>query len=251
MGYVMTVSSALRTFLIGVSLSATLINPAIAQETAASAWTLSGNGAFKSDYAFRGFSQTDEEPSVQGSIDLNHESGFEASLRGSNVDFNDGDEASSEIDATASYTMPLGSGDFTLGGIYYAYLGAYSSLNYNYVEAYSGYAFNIGSVADINGQVFYSPDFFAGSGDAVYTLASVSVPVQQMEGLSLNGSLGHQWIDDNAQFGAEDYSDWSLSASYTWEKISFGLTYHDSDISEGDCSSLCDQRIVGSLSYSF
>lgn len=124
-------------------------------------------------------------------------------------------------------------------------------MNYDYVEAFVGYAFNIGGVADLNGQVFYSPDFFAGSGDAVYTLASVSVPVPQIENLSLNGSLGHQWIDDNAQFGAEDYTDWSLGTSYTWEKVSLGVTYHDTDIDDADCSSLCDQRIVGSLSYSF
>lgn len=247
----MNVSSVLKAVCLCAAVTSAYVYPAAAQGAGSSPWSVSGNAAFKSDYVFRGFSQTDEEPSVQGTIALNHESGFAASLWGSNVDFNDGDEASSEIDATASYTLPLGSGDFTLGGIYYAYPGADSDLNYDYVEAFAGYRFNVGGVADLNGQVFYSPDFFAGSGDSVYALASASVPVPHVDGLSLNGSLGHQWIDDNAQFGAEDYADWSLGASYTWEKVSFGLTYHDTDIDDTDCSSLCDQRIVGFLSYSF
>ncbi|GEM_PF-3780681 len=85
----MTVSSALKTLLIGASFSAALINPAAAQENGTSAWALSGNAAFKSDYVFRGFSQTDEEPSVQGTIALNHDSGFAASLWGSNINFSE------------------------------------------------------------------------------------------------------------------------------------------------------------------
>lgn len=226
-------------------------SPAQAQEGKASAWAVSGNAALKTDYVFRGFSQTDEEPSIQGTIAVNHESGFAASIWGSNVDFNDGDEASIEIDTTASYTLPAGPGNFTLGGIYYAYPGADEDLNYDYVEGFAGYGLNVGGIADINAQVFYSPDFFAGSGDSVYALAGINVPVPRIENLAFNASVGHQWIDDEDQFGAEDYVDWSLGASYTWEKVSFGVTYSDTDIADGECSSLCDRRIVGSLSYAF
>lgn len=217
----------------------------------ASDWTISGNAAFKTDYVFRGFSQTDEEPSVQGTIAASHESGFVASLWGTNVDFNDGDEASTEVDATASFTFPLGFGDATLGGIYYAYPRSDSGLDYDYIEGFAGYAFDVMDAATINTQIFYSPDFFAASGDGVYAIASVTAPAPGLENLSFNASLAHQWIEDNAKFGAEDYADWSVGASYTWEKVNFGLTYHDTDIDDADCSSLCDQRVVGSVGVSF
>lgn len=64
-------------------------------------------------------------------------------------------------------------------------------------------------------------------------------------------SLAHQSIEDNAKFGAEDYADWSVGASYTWEKVNFGLICHATDIDDADCSSLCDRRVVASVGVSF
>lgn len=226
--------------------------PVQAQEAAPSSWTIGGSAALATDYVFRGFSQTDEEPAMQGSITATHASGFAASVWGSNVDFNDGDEASIELDGTLSYTLPAGPGQVTLGGIYYAYPGADSDLNYDYVEAFAGYAFRLADKADINAQVFYSPDFFAGSGDAVYTTAGLTLPVAGVNGLNLTGSAGRQWIDDEAQFGAPDYTDWSAGLSYTTDsKLGFALKYYDTSLSEDRCSSLCDARVVGSVTFSF
>jgi uncharacterized protein (TIGR02001 family) len=227
-------------------LSCLLASSALAQEN--SPWTLGGSAALTSDYVFRGFSQTDEHPAAQASVSLNHDSGFSASLWGSNVDFNDGDEASVEIDGTLSYTHEVGPGKATIGGIYYAYPGADSDLDYDYVEAFAGYAFNIGEAVDVNAQVFYSPDFFAGSGDAVYTTAGLSIPVKPVEGLAVVGSAGHQWIDDNASFGADDYTDWSAGLSYTWEKANFSVKYYDTDIDDND---FAESRVVGAVSVSF
>lgn len=242
-----TIKLALLTAVSFSFTSGVLAIPALAQDTAAS-WTLGGSAAFTSDYVFRGFSQTDENPAAQGSISLNHESGFAASLWGSNVDFNDGDEATVEMDGTLSYTHDLGPGKITVGGIYYAYPGADSDLDYDYVEAFGGYAFNIEDAVDVNAQAFYSPDFFAGSGDAVYTTAGLSIPVKLVEGLSVVGSAGYQWIDDNAAFGAEDYADWSAGLSYTWQKANFSVKYYDTNVDDND---FADDRVVGAISVSF
>lgn len=240
-----------RYFVIGLGLVCLPV-AASAQDAAPSSWTIGGSATAASDYIFRGFSQTDEEPAMQGSISATHDSGFAASLWGSNVDFNDGDEASVEMDGTLSYTFAAGPGKATVGGIYYAYPGADRDLNYDYVEGFAGYAFNIGGIVDLNPQIFYSPDFFAGSGDAVYATAGVSVPVKAVDGLSLVGSAGHQWISDNAQFGAPDYTDWSAGLSYTASnKLGFSVKYYDTSVSDDRCSSLCDGRIVGAVSYSF
>lgn len=219
----------------------------------ASQWTIGGTAAAATDYVFRGFSQTDEEPAMQGSMTATHEGGFAASLWGSNVDFNDGDESSVEMDGTLSYTVPAGLGSITVGGIYYAYPGADNDLNYDYIEAFGGYAFNVVKMVDVNAQVFYSPDFFAGSGDAVYTTAALSIPLNAVKGLNLVGSAGHQWISDNAQFGAPDYTDWSAGLSYTItsNNLEFSIKYYDSSVSDSRCSSLCDSRVVGAITASF
>lgn len=240
-----------RYLFIGLGL-ACLPAAASAQDAASSPWTIGGTAAFTTDYVFRGFSQTDERPATQAGITAGHDSGFAASLWGSNVDFNDGDEASVEIDGTLSYTFTAGPGKATLGGIYYAYPGADSDLNYDYAEAFAGYAVNIGGVIDLNPQIFYSPDFFAGSGDAVYATAGVSVPVKPIDGLSLVGSAGRQWISDNDQFGAPDYTDWSAGLSYTAShKLGFSVKYYDTGISGDRCSGLCSSRVVGALTLTW
>ena len=225
----------------------------LAQNTApASAWTIGGSAALASDYVFRGFSQTDEEPATQASITATHDSGFAASLWGSNVDFNDGDESSVEIDATLSYGFAAGPGTLTLGGIYYAYPGADSRLNYDYLEGFIGYSFTLADTLTINPQIFYSPDFFAGSGDAVYATAALSAPIPGIDGVSLTGSISRQWIEDNTRFGAPDYTDWSAGLSYTASnKLGVSVKYHDTGISQDRCSSLCDKRVVAALTFSF
>lgn len=121
-----------RTLSLTSFIAVTIAIPAMAQDAPPSDWTMSGSATFATDYIFRGFSQTDERPTVQGSIGVNHSSGFSVSLWGSNVDFNDGDEGTSEIDATLSYTLTAGPGKLTVGGIYYAYPGANDDLNYDY-----------------------------------------------------------------------------------------------------------------------
>lgn len=48
---------------------------------------LTANVGVTTNYVFRGFTQTDDGPAIQGGIDYTHSSGFYAGLWGSNVDF--------------------------------------------------------------------------------------------------------------------------------------------------------------------
>jgi len=48
---------------------------------------LTANASVTTNYVFRGQTQTDEGPAIQGGIDYNHPSGFYAGAWGSNVDF--------------------------------------------------------------------------------------------------------------------------------------------------------------------
>ena len=106
---------------------------------------------FVSEYSFRGISQSDEHPALQGSVDWSHESGVYAGIWGSNVDFNDGDEASVEADIYAGYSGELEGFTYDIGAIYYAYPGADSDLDYDFVEAAlsAGYDFDSAHPASI------------------------------------------------------------------------------------------------------
>ena len=60
--------------------------------------TFSGNVAATSDYIFRGYSQSDKKPAVQPALNWDSGAGVHLNFWGSNIDFNDGGDASVEVD---------------------------------------------------------------------------------------------------------------------------------------------------------
>lgn len=56
-------------------------------QAASNNYGLTANAELTSNYVFRGETQSDENPAIQGGIDYNHSSGFYAGVWGSNVDF--------------------------------------------------------------------------------------------------------------------------------------------------------------------
>lgn len=227
-----------------------LASPAAASEPVADFFSTStGSISVYSDYSFRGISQSDKTPALQGSLTFGGATGPYIGAWGSNVDFNDGDEAQLEIDAYAGYKWQLGVTTLDVGGIYYAYPGADSDLKYDYAEAKIALSAPVSS-ATVTGSVFVSSDFFAASGPAVYSQLGVSAPVRDT-GFSINASAGYQTIDDSTAYGVDDYADWLIGGSYEWEQFTFSVAYVDTDLSNGDCPDLCDARVIGSVVKAF
>jgi len=210
---------------------------------------ISANVGFVSEYSFRGIAQSDERPAVQGGFDIAHSSGLYAGVWGSNVDFNDGDQASIEVDVYAGYSGSFNDVSYDVGVIYYSYPGADSSLDYDFVEGAVavGYDFDVFSAS---ASVNYSPEYFGDSGDAVYYAAAVDVPLPS--DFTLSGHVGYQSIDDNATFGVPDYTDWSVGLGYTLGGFDLSLQYVDTDLNEpNECADGCDSRVIFGISRSF
>ena len=66
-----------------------------------------------SDYRFRGLSLSNKDPAFQPSITVTHESGFYASVWGSNIADNGGDKV--EVDLTVGVSKEIGG--FTAGAL--------------------------------------------------------------------------------------------------------------------------------------
>ncbi|WP_292773230.1 TorF family putative porin, partial [Methylophaga sp. UBA5100] len=62
---------------------------AMAWESEDGAHSVTANVLIGSDYIFRGISQTDNNPTIQGGIDYGHASGLYVGTWASNVDFDD------------------------------------------------------------------------------------------------------------------------------------------------------------------
>ena len=89
-----------------IAASALTTTSAMAWESADGQFSTSASVAMSSDYVWRGYSQTDNEPAISGSFDLGHSSGLYAGTWASNVDF--GDETSMEIDIYAGFASEIG-----------------------------------------------------------------------------------------------------------------------------------------------
>jgi uncharacterized protein (TIGR02001 family) len=85
----------------------------------------SGNVAMASDYSFRGISQTDRKPAIQGGLDLAHPSGIYLGTWGSSVNFGEdlsaGQRAQMELDVYGGLRRSVaGLVDLDLNATYYA-----------------------------------------------------------------------------------------------------------------------------------
>ena len=246
----------IRGWIVGATAAlAAVAVPAVAQDAAEGPGKLSSTVSFMNDYVFRGISQSDEHPAVQGSIDYTYQ--FEDNLSGyfgifgSNVDFDDGDEASIEVDLYAGLKPKFGSAELDIGVIAYLYPGAGGGTEYNYFEGKLGASYDFG-FAIVSASAFYSPDYSASSNDSLYLMGGVDVPLPF--GLALEGHIGHQWITQEQKFGTPDYLDWHVGIRFNYEGFVFAARYFDTDMSKDECFGgldWCGARFVASVSRTF
>jgi uncharacterized protein (TIGR02001 family) len=215
----------LRSSLAALALAATFAGSAWAQTPPPAAapaaapepdWTFTGNVGLYSQYVFRGISQTNEKPAIQGGFDLAHKSGFYVGTWASNISWlSDGNpdvSASIEWDFYGGYKWTLPQ-DFVadFGVLYYWYPGSYPSgyspkpnttelyaaLNWKMLQAKYSYA-----VSDTFG--------FPNSDGSYYIEGNLNWDVVEKVNdyfgkVTLIGHVGHQSYHNN---GAYSYTDW-------------------------------------------
>lgn len=171
-----------------------------------------------SDYRFRGLSLSNKDPAFQPSITVTHESGFYASVWGSNIADNGGDKV--EVDLTVGVSKEIGG--FTAGAlaVYYLYPGAGDT---NYVELQASASHGVGP-GTIGVLFAYAPKQ-ANIGDVSNTYIAVngSLPIPSTP-LTLTGSFG---IEDGA-FGNDNKNDWSVGVTAEIKGFTVGASYVDS-----------------------
>lgn len=220
---------------------------------------ISANVGLVTEYFFRGITQTDKAPALQGGLDFAHDSGFYIGTWGSNVDFGEDeppDGATVEVDVYGGWSGELGDSKIGLdiGAIAYLYPGADDSRDYDFYEVYAGLSRDFG-FASASAKVSYSPEYFGDSGDATYAELGIDVPAGDYFTINLHG--GYQWIDENATFGADDYFDWLVGVSFSLIGLDFQVAYVGTDLDDTDSSNplTCFRSdcsaVIASVSKSF
>lgn len=219
--------------LLGLAL-ALVSTPALAQEEAPPAITISGGATLVSDYRFRGISQTDKDFAVQGTFTVSHKSGFYATVWGSSIDDYVAAGSDQEIDLVAGFKKSFGGTTVDVGVLYYYYPGAekivpgYSS---DFFEPYLGISHTLGPVT---GKVSaaYAPkqsalSIGAGKEDSLYLALDLSGGIPNTP-LSLSAHLGHSYGPSYLTIG-KGYTDWNIGATYTWKNLVLGVSYVDTN----------------------
>lgn len=230
---------------------AAVATPALAEDAPASDFTVTGGATVVTDYRFRGISQTDEKFAVQGTLGVSHSSGLYAGVWGSSIDEYVANFADQEIDLYAGYKHSFGPATVDVGVLYYYYPGSSEAGAYNsdYFEPYASVSGAIGPVTATVG-VNYAFDQKALPADNLYLHGELAGAIPNTP-LTLKGHVGYT----DSAFAGSNYWDWSAGVDYTWNHLTFNVSYVDTDWGKNVLvpidRDIADAAVVGSVSVAF
>ncbi len=243
--------------------AALFASPVLAQDASVApspapspALTITGGVTGVSQYRFRGISLSDEKPALQGTINLNHKSGFYVGAWSSSLDgFGELGGSNIELDLYGGYKKDVGAGFVTdVGLLYYAYPGSKGG-NFEFFEPYANVAKAIGPGTAKVGVAFAPSQKALGNHSNLYTFGEYALPLKGTP-ITLNSHVGYS-KGKTALTPGDHYLDWSLGASAAWRNLTFGASYVDTNISRRDALSvgatkdIVDRAIVLSVGASF
>jgi len=196
-------------------------------------WTFTGNLGLFSDYRFRGISQTNKKPAIQGGFDLGHSSGFYVGNWNSNVDSEMYTGSNIEMDFYGGYKATFGDFGLDVGAIYYYYPGSGSnpigSTKINNTELYVG-----GSWGPVTAKYNYAvSDFFSAPNSKGSSYLDLGFNYEVASGFAVQAHYGYQYLKGDARVaeingtfpGPSNISDWKLGGTYTIDGWVLGLAY--------------------------
>lgn len=244
--------------------------PALADEPA-SPHTFTANVGVYSQYIFRGLTQTNEKPALQGGFDYAHASGFYAGTWLSNIswfsDTNTGTTSSIEMDLYAGYRKSLESGfSFDFGVLRYQYPGEYPNLAPGTVKPNTTEIYVLGGYKWATLKYSHAVSDTFGVDDSKNTnYLDLTVTVPFAEKFAFIAHYGKQTFKGTSAFAGSigtdndslySYDDWRVALTYAFAP-SWTLTAQASDTNAEDAGytvlgkNLGDSAFVIGLSRAF
>ena len=257
----------MRTSLITTAVLGALVAPSFvfaADAAPASDFTASYNVGLFSQYIFRGLTQTNNKPALQGGFDVNHKSGLYIGGWASNVSwlrdnasigtalYNTG--GSLEIDLYGGFKTELGKTGLgiDLGALQYYYPGAHVNTNpkANTTELYGALSYGwlqakLSGVVSKDAWGFgkkYGNPGYTRNGDetgAYYAELNANIPLADT-GITALLHIGRQEFKDaRYQAGGPDasYTDWKVGLTKGFDGgVNVGAFYTDTNISKANAA---------------
>ena len=236
---------------------------------AKSDYSISYNIGLFSQYIFRGYTQTHQDPALQGGIDIEHSSGFYAGAWASNISWLKEDSwqaykngGSVEIDLYAGYASEIGETgvSYDVGILQYLYPGEVST-NYakaNTTEVHLGLGYGW---LDAKVHMVTSKDAWTWGGDGnggpsargtAYYEINAEIPVGELVGHKyLSGVTGilhygyQNFVGSNSVYNnnADSYGDWKAGFNKSFDNgVDIGYYYTGTDVRRGQGSFWVDRN---------
>lgn len=232
-----------------VSVEAATLNPT-------SRHTVTYNIGLYSQYVFRGLTQTDNKPAVQGGVDYLHTSGFYLGSWASNLSsLEDGgnyEGSSLEVDVYGGYRRTIGDTgiSYDVGLLNYIYPGhktAAGKANVGFTDPYTLEAYAALSYEWLQAKVSYGiTDIFGvkNSDGAYYAEFNANIPVAET-GITANLHYGYQDYKGSVSGVSNDklytYRDWKVGATKSWSNgVNVGAFYTGTDAKDAGYTLLGD-----------
>ena len=204
-----------------------LVMPAFAEDKLAWSATLTGT----TDYVFRGFSLSNQNPALQGSLDATYGI-FYAGVWSSNVQ-DEGYEPV-EVDVYTGIKPEWGKAAFDLGVLWYSYPGAIPRpLGYQYVELKAGLSFSPLTNLKMTPIFWYVPAQKNAIETYTYEVAlAYALPAAGNFTPTISGLVGYTDAEEVDAFatGVDDYTYWNLGVALSVKKYTFDFRYWDTSI---------------------
>ena len=180
----------------------------------APAYTFSFNGAYSTDYIFRGLSQTSGKGAASGGADFVAGMVY-AGVWASQVDFGAtaGDPSNStqfEYDLYGGFRPALGPVNLDIGVIRYGYTSSPTAAHYEYYEGKLAGTYATGPNT-LGGAFYYSPEFFGKTGAAQYYEINDAFTLSNKA--TLSGAVGYQALDKK-KAGINGYTQYNFGVTY-------------------------------------
>ncbi len=205
-----------------------------------------------SDYNFRGISQSDRGFSPQGYGEFQFFDNFlYAGVAGYGIDLPT--KPLAEIDLTAGIRPKFGPLTFDFGVIGYVYPdetqffdpftgGVLTPRDTDFLEVAGKVSYTWQESLTFGAGVFHTQDFLGSGADATYFNATAKWTIPDTilpAGFAISGEIGRYELGrvDAYLGGFEliDYTYWNAGLSYTWDKFTLDLRYHDTDLNKEEC----------------
>jgi uncharacterized protein (TIGR02001 family) len=191
-----------------------------AESTEEEGSNLSWNLALTSDYVFRGITQTDFDPALQGGLDYSFgDTGLYVGAWASNVDFADSDGPDIELDYYIGWNHDLSDSlNLDLQLVRYSYLGeneAYGDIDYNEIIGAVAYA------EMLTFTVAYADDYARSGYSSLYFNLGGSWDLGN--DFAVNAGVGRTKFSDDVG----SYNDWNVGVSRQFGPVNVAVNYYD------------------------